>query len=77
MANNNEPKKLTLKINPHLKESEASLVRKSEFRTVEEILKLLKISKPTLYKHLKLGLPSIKIGKLRRFDEDLVRNYFN
>ena len=39
-----------------------------EIITATEIAKILKVSKPTVYKWKKLGLPYIKVGRSIRFN---------
>ena len=40
------------------------------FISFEEVMKVLGVSRPTVYHQMALGLPSYKLGKRRLFDPD-------
>ncbi len=46
-----------------------------ELLTPREVRQALKISKTTLYRLLKKGLPSVGSGRLRRFEDRAVRQW--
>lgn len=46
-----------------------------ELLTIKEIMKKLKLSKPTIYKLMDQGLPYKKIGNQLRFDADAVQEW--
>ncbi len=47
-----------------------------EYKTRQEIVTKYRITFPTLYRHMRAGLFSLKIGKRRLFDPVEVEKYF-
>lgn len=62
-----------------LKEHQANLAKtsKEELLTIEEVSKLLRVTKPTIHKLMKSpkGLAYIKLGKSTRFKQSEVLKY--
>ena len=48
-----------------------------ELLKVKDVMEMLNISRQTVYTYIKQGLPSIKMGKLRRFDKKEVEEWVN
>ncbi len=48
-----------------------------EILTLEDVAKLLKVSESTVYRMVKAGMPSIKIGRAVRFRMDKVQTYLD
>ena len=48
----------------------------SELLTLRELLTFLQISRPTAYRLLSRGMPSIGTGRLRRFEREAVLRWY-
>lgn len=58
------------------KHSASSNVDQVEYLTRADVVKKYKISLVTLHNHTKLGLPSIKIGKRRLYQAEIIERHF-
>jgi len=59
------------------KKEPASHIQLPDYMTRSETAVKCRMSLPTLNKHTKSGLPSVKIGKLRLYDPVKVKEYFD
>lgn len=48
----------------------------SKFITMKELTELLNVSEASIRRHIKKGLPCIKVGGVYRFDLDEVIQYY-
>ncbi len=67
---------IKLKVLKEAQPSNDSLFPKRDYLTRSELAHQYRISLPTVHKHIRCGLPSIKIGKRRLFSASAVAKYF-
>ncbi|GAB1476813.1 hypothetical protein MASR2M70_16490 [Bacillota bacterium] len=51
------------------------MAREFSYMTIEDVAKMLKIARSTVYKFKDMGMPFIKIGKTIRFKDDEVTKW--
>ncbi len=49
----------------------------NNYLTMNDLMKRFKVTRATLYNWIKKGLPSIKVGGVRRFRESEVNDWVN